>query len=164
MCKKTHVVFFVFHLVQLYIFTLWMPWSMFRWNISLSTNLLFLKSGVCVCTSLLTMLLASNQFPTQLYFTLPQIHSSSIIIRPLGLFHLEFKLLTRNRRCKQTPLCLYCPEIRGLYLMKWPTKILQNLPYCWNMKTYIRILFFISSYFIFFPNLMSTRAFIRGKK
>ena len=84
------VVFFVFHLVQLYIFTLWMPWSMFRWNISLSTNLLFLKSGVCVCTSLLTMLLASNQFPTQLYFTLPQIHSSSIIIRPLGLlFHLE---------------------------------------------------------------------------
>ena len=28
MHKKTHVVFFVFHFVQLYIFTLWMPWSM----------------------------------------------------------------------------------------------------------------------------------------
>ena len=28
MCKKTYVVFFVFHFVQLYIFTLWMPWSM----------------------------------------------------------------------------------------------------------------------------------------
>ena len=24
--KKTHVVFFVFHFVQLYIFTLWLPW------------------------------------------------------------------------------------------------------------------------------------------
>ena len=49
MYKKTHVVFFVFHFVQLYIFTLWMPWSMsnfeaFWWNISLSTNLLFMKS------------------------------------------------------------------------------------------------------------------------
>ena len=28
MCKKTHVVFIIFHFVQLYIFTLWMPWSM----------------------------------------------------------------------------------------------------------------------------------------
>ena len=28
MYKKTHVVFFVFHFVQLYIFTLWMPRSM----------------------------------------------------------------------------------------------------------------------------------------
>ena len=28
MYKKTHVVFFVFHFVQLYMFTLWMPWSM----------------------------------------------------------------------------------------------------------------------------------------
>ena len=28
MYKKTHVVFFVFHFVQLNIFTLWMPWSM----------------------------------------------------------------------------------------------------------------------------------------
>ena len=28
MYKKTHVVFFVFHFMQLYIFTLWMPWSM----------------------------------------------------------------------------------------------------------------------------------------
>ena len=28
MYKKTHVVFFVFQFVQLYIFTLWMPWSM----------------------------------------------------------------------------------------------------------------------------------------
>ena len=28
MYKKTHVVFFVFHFVPLYIFTLWMPWSM----------------------------------------------------------------------------------------------------------------------------------------
>ena len=28
MYKKTHVVLFVFHFVQLYIFTLWMPWSM----------------------------------------------------------------------------------------------------------------------------------------
>ena len=27
MYKKTHVVFFVFHFVQLYIFTLWLPWS-----------------------------------------------------------------------------------------------------------------------------------------
>ena len=27
MFKKTHVVFFVFHFVQFYIFTLWMPWS-----------------------------------------------------------------------------------------------------------------------------------------
>ena len=28
MYKKIHLVFFVFHFVQLYIFTLWMPWSM----------------------------------------------------------------------------------------------------------------------------------------
>ena len=28
-------------------------------------------------------------------------------------------------------------EIRGLCLMKWPSKSLQNLPYFWNMKTLI---------------------------
>ena len=28
MYKKTHAVFLVFHFVQLYLFTLWMPWSM----------------------------------------------------------------------------------------------------------------------------------------
>ena len=26
-------------------------------------------------------------------------------------------------------------EIRGLFLMKWPSKTLQDLPYFWNMKT-----------------------------
>ena len=26
-------------------------------------------------------------------------------------------------------------EIRGLCLMKWPSKTLQNLPHFWNMKT-----------------------------
>ena len=34
MYKKTHVVFFVFHFMQLYIFTLWMPWSLSK-NIKL---------------------------------------------------------------------------------------------------------------------------------
>ena len=44
-------------------------------------------------------------------------------------------------------------EIRGLCLMKWPSKMLQNLAYFWNMKTraqlYLGFSFFISSCFIF---------------
>ena len=28
-------------------------------------------------------------------------------------------------------------EIRGLYLMKRASKMLQNLPYLWNTKTYV---------------------------
>ena len=39
MYKKTREVFFVFHFVQLYIFTLWMPWSLSTfskfWSVSL---------------------------------------------------------------------------------------------------------------------------------
>ena len=45
MYKKTHVVFFVFNFMQLYIFTLWMPWSMLtytrafiRWKCKVARN------------------------------------------------------------------------------------------------------------------------------
>ena len=40
--NKTHVVFFIFHFVQLYFIA---NFEAFHWNISLSANLLFLKSG-----------------------------------------------------------------------------------------------------------------------
>ena len=51
MYKKTHVVFFVFHFMQLYIFTLVyvdidFDIEVFHWNISLSANFLFQKSDL----------------------------------------------------------------------------------------------------------------------
>ena len=41
-------------------------------------------------------------------------------------------------------------EIKGLCLMKWPSKTLQNLPYFWNMKTHVHIffVFYFELYFI----------------
>ena len=45
MYKKTQVIFFVFHFVQLYILTYECPGLCQRWNISLSANLLFMKSA-----------------------------------------------------------------------------------------------------------------------
>ena len=56
MYKKTHVVFFVFHFVQFYIFTLWMPWSMSTtyskfWSVSLEhfVECKPLISEECIC-------------------------------------------------------------------------------------------------------------------
>ena len=49
-------------------------------------------------------------------------------------------------------LLSHSSEIRGICLMKWPSKMLQNLPNFWNTKTHtICCLFFILCYFIFSP-------------
>ena len=34
-------------------------------------------------------------------------------------------------------LATHSSEIRGLCLMKWPSEMLQNLPYFWNTKSHI---------------------------
>ena len=39
-------------------------------------------------------------------------------------------------------------EIRGLFLMKCPSEMLQNLSYFWNMKT--QIIFFIFHFILYF--------------
>ena len=56
-----------------------------------------------------------------------------------------------------------CPssEVRGIYLLKWPSKTLANLAYFWNMKMYVHNLFFFLffsscvTYFNFFPLLLN---------
>ena len=47
----------------------------------------------------------------------------------------------------QIKLLSHSSEIRGLCLMKWPSKMLQNLSCFWNTKTH-----FISCYLLFSPN------------
>ena len=69
----------------------------------------------------------------------------------------------------KTLTCLvhtHSSEIRGLCLMKWPSEMLQNLAYFWNVKTHFS--FFIYCYFIFFlinalVGWSMSSAFIRGK-
>ena len=43
-------------------------------------------------------------------------------------------------------------EIRGLFLMKWPCEMLQNLPYFGNTKTHIVFFVFQFALIYFFPN------------
>ena len=51
---------------------------------------------------------------------------------------------------RKSVISVHSSEIRVLYLMKLYSKTLQNFPYCWNAKTHVVFLFFISCYFIFF--------------
>ena len=51
----------------------------------------------------------------------------------------------------------HSPEIRGLCLMKWPSKVLQNLSSLWNTKSKIPWIFFFLFHFcatLFFPQWM----------
>ena len=78
--------------------------------------------------------------------------------------HLIIRLKARNNWKKTTlwfqflnyqkseDISMHSSEMRGLCLMKWPSEMLQNLPYFWNMKTHVCSFFFISCYFIFFSN------------
>ena len=43
-------------------------------------------------------------------------------------------------------------EIRGLCFMKWPSKMLQNLLYLWNMKIHVGFSFFLFMLLYFSPN------------
>ena len=53
-----------------------------------------------------------------------------------------------NNSLRRWRVCLHSSEILGLCLMKWPSKMLQNLPHFWNMKTHV-VFSFCGS---FFPN------------
>ena len=47
-------------------------------------------------------------------------------------------------------ICTHSSEIRGLCKMKWPSELLQNLPYFWNTRpTKFYFCFFISYYTLF---------------
>ena len=68
---------------------------------------------------------------------------------------MKFKL-TFNQKCSFINLVLPTSllfRIRGLCLMKCPSKILQNLPYFYHKKIPVVFVFiFLSSNFIFPPN------------
>ena len=68
-------------------------------------------------------------------------------------FHWNF-LTSTNSKIGRSVVKVPSSEIRSLCLMKRPSKMLQNLPYFIYLYENPKLLFpfFISCYFIFFPN------------
>ena len=50
-------------------------------------------------------------------------------------------------------------QTRGLCLMKWPSKTLQNLPYVWNMETNI-VFFFIFHFVLLYFSQMNALVYV----
>ena len=49
---------------------------------------------------------------------------------------------------------IHSSEIRSLCLMKWPSEMLQNLSYFWNMKTYVFFFSFCATLFFSLKNVL----------
>ena len=60
------------------------------------------------------------------------------------LFWVAFHINSTISRFPIKQTNIYSLEIRSLCLMKWPSEMLQNLPYFWNTKTHV--VFFISHF------------------
>ena len=57
------------------------------------------------------------------------------------------RLLYRACTGKNSTKYHHSSEIKGLCIKKWPSEMLQNLPYFWNMKTYLFFFHFVLHYF-----------------
>ena len=71
-------------------------------------------------------------------------HQSNLIRNKRGMYNYEFNLLYVLLHTSS----VHSSEIRSLCFMKWPSEMLQNLPF-WNTKTHIIFSFFTLCHFIF---------------